>query len=209
MARKGKFDYFDHFQKQADLAVKEAQLLKEAIETWDHDGDLRDILERAHAIEHEGDTINHAICRSVADEFVTPIEREDLLAIASNLDDLIDQIEDVMRLFYMYDIHTMSEDAIRFADIIGRSCEALSAAMADFRNFKHPAGLRESIISVGDIEEEGDQLFMEAIRTLHTVYREETMRVLVWSRIFNGMEKCCDGCEHVADSMEAVILKNA
>ena len=50
---------------------------------------------------------------------------------------------------------------------------------------------------------------MEAIRTLHTTYREETMRVLVWSRIFNSMEKCCDACEHVADSMEAVLLKNA
>ncbi|MEG0791403.1 MAG: DUF47 family protein, partial [Gordonibacter sp.] len=207
MAKKHKFDYFDQFEKLSELTVKEADLLIEAIKGFTAAGDLRSIMERAHEIEHEGDEINHAIFQTVATDFITPIEREDIIELAQYLDNIIDYIEDVMQRFYMYDIHVMHEDALEFARLIKKSCEALDKAMEDFRNFKKSKTFKQLIIDVNTYEEEADQLFLKVIRKLHTQDRENSMRVLVWTQIFDRMEKCCDSCEHTADSMSTILLK--
>ena len=85
---------------------------------------------------------------------------------------------------------------------------ALDKAMEDFRNFKKSKMFKQLIIGVNDYEEEADQLYMTVIRKLHTHDRENPMRVLVWSQIFDRMEKCCDPCEHAADTMNSILLKN-
>ncbi|BAK45597.1 DUF47 domain-containing protein [Eggerthella sp. YY7918] len=208
MGKKNKYDYFDAFEKQAKLAVAEADLLIETIEAFTEAEKIKETMERAHELEHEGDEINHAIFKSVAVDFITPIEREDIIDLAQSLDNIIDYIEDVMQRFYMYDVHFMHRNARDFACLIKKSCEALDKAMEDFRNFKKSKKFKSLIIDVNTYEEEADQLFMHVIRDLHTIDRENPMRVLVWSQIFDRMEKCCDSCEHVADLMNTVMLKN-
>lgn len=208
MSKKRKFDYFEAFEKQAALAVTEADLLIEAIDTFTEAEDLKDVTDRAHEIEHEGDEINHAILKSVAVDFITPIEREDIINLSQSLDNIIDLIEDVLQRFYMYDVHIMHHSAREFAGLIKQSCEALSTAMEDFHNFKKSKKFKSLIVDVNTYEEEADQLFIKVIRNLHTHDRENPMRVLVWSQIFNCMEHCCDSCEHVADLMNTVMLKN-
>ena len=108
----------------------------------------------------------------------------------------------------MYDVHFMHNDAREFACLIKKSCMALDTAMEDFRNFKKSKKFKQLIIDVNTYEEEADQHFMNAIRKLHTVDRENPMRVLVWTQIFERMEKCCDACEHAADTMNTILLKN-
>ena len=124
------------------------------------------------------------------------------------LDNIIDYIEDVIQRFYMYDVHFMHHDALEFACLIKKSCEALDTAMEDFRNFKKSKKFKQLIVDVNTYEEEADQLYLQVIRKLHTHDRENPMRVLVWSQIFDRMERCCDACEHVADTMNTVLLKN-
>lgn len=208
MAKKHKFDYFDQFEKLSELTVKEADLLIEAIEGFTTAEDLMPAMTRAHELEHDGDEINHAIFQTVATDFITPIEREDIIMLAQFLDNIIDYIEDVLQRFYMYDIHDMHDDAQEFACLIKKSCKALSKAMVDFRNFKKSKTFKQLIIDVNTYEEEADQLFLKVNRKLHTVDREHPMRVLVWSQIFDRMEKCCDACEHTADTMSTILLKN-
>lgn len=208
MAKKHKFDYFDAFERQAEVAVKEASLLISAVENFTTAEAMKEEIDRAHVIEHEGDEINHDILKSVARDFLPPIEREDIIALAQALDDVTDCIEDVMQRFYMYDIHFMHDDAHEFACLIKKSCESLCTAMEDFRNFKKSKKFKQLVIDVSNYEEEGDQLYIKVIRSLHTQDRENPMRVLVWSQVFGCMERCCDSCEHVADSMSTILLKN-
>ena len=146
-------------------------------------------------------------CELLSD-FITPIEREDIIELSQHLDNIIDYIEDVMQRFYMYDVHFMHHDALEFAQLIKKSCEALDKAMEDFRNFKKSKTFKQLIVDVNTYEEEADQLYMRVIRKLHTNDRENPMRVLVWSQIFDRMEKCCDSCEHAADMMNSILLKN-
>lgn len=208
MGNKRKFDYFNVFEALSEVAVAEADLLIEAIEGFTEAGALGDTMTRAHELEHKGDEINHAIFKSVATDFITPIEREDIIELAQTLDDIIDYIEDVMQRFFMYDVHFMHRDASEFAGLIKQSCMALDRAMEDFRNFKKSKKFKSLIIDVNNYEEEADALFMKVIRSLHTDDRENPMRVLVWSQIFDRMEKCCDACEHAADTMNTILLKN-
>lgn len=80
--------------------------------------------------------INHDIYKHVGNDFMPPFDREDIVALAGALDEILDEIEDVLQYFYMFDIHQIPEDALRFATLIRKSCKAVDAAMEDFRNFK-------------------------------------------------------------------------
>lgn len=204
-----KFDYFDSFIKQAKVCLEEATLLVAAVENFTTAEALIEVTKLAHDIEHRGDEINHSIYNSIATDFITPIERDDLIAIAQCLDEVTDYIEEVMLSFYMYDVHSMTEEAHEFALNIKKSCEALVEAMKEFKNFKKNKGLREYLVAVNDCEEEGDRLFFNAMRKLYVEEQDNPMRVLVWSRLYNTMEKCCDACEHVADVVASALLKNS
>ena len=208
MARKKKFDYFEAYEKLSDLAVRESELLLESFKSFDGASSLVGTLEAVHELEHQGDDINHDIFQSAAVDFMPPIDREDIAELAQALDNVLDNVEAVLQQVYMCDARVMPEDAVRFAKLVKKSCEALDKAMEDFRNFKKSKAFKQLIVDVNTYEEEGDTLYLTAMRALHTQENPDVMHVLRWSRIYSRIEKCCDACEHAADVMNTILLKN-
>ncbi len=145
-----KFDYFDTFIAQAEVCLEEANLLLEEAETFPDGKDLAEMPERAHVIENKGDQLNHAIYNNIATDFITPIERDDLLSISGSLDDLTDNIEEVILSLYMFDIHEMRPRGKRFAEIIQEACGALNSALDEFKNYKKTKELHTYIIKIND-----------------------------------------------------------
>lgn len=212
MARKHKqkkFNYFDAFENHVDLACQEAELLIEVIESFSTSDALLPEIERAHDLEHRGDEISHDVFSALAVDFVTPIEREDIIAMTQSLDDILDYMEGTIQRFYMLNVSAMHPQAIEFARLLLKSCEALKAAMKDFRNFKNSKKLKQLIIDVSDVEEEADALFFNVIRGLFTEGREDPVNVYIWDKLFQRLENTADACEHVADTMGTVMMKNA
>lgn len=210
MARKQKrFNYFDAFEAQVDLACQEARLLIEVIEGFTTSEAILPQIERAHELEHKGDVITHDVFAALAVDFVTPIEREDIIAMTQSLDDILDYMEGTMQRFYMLNVSTMHPQAIEFARLLLKGCEALQVAMRDFRNFKSSKQLKRLIIDVGDVEEEADELFFNVVRSLFTEGREDPVNVFIWDKLFQRFENTADACEHVADTMGTVLMKNA
>ncbi|MCD8316469.1 MAG: DUF47 family protein [Eggerthellaceae bacterium] len=208
MAKGKKRDYFDSFQKLSEIAVEESDLVIEAFRNFDDSDSLTQAISRCHALEHEGDSINHDIFKSIAVDFMPPIDREDIIALAHSLDDVLDFIEDILQHTYMYGITAIPEDALKFVHLIKKSCRALDKAMEDFRNFKKSKKFMQLIVDINTYEEEGDALYVAVMRRLHTVDNSDVLHVLVWSRMYSQMEKCCDACEHTADVMNTIVLKN-
>lgn len=208
MAKKNKFNYFDAFQSQIEIAAEEAEVLIEAIESFETAEGLKPLLEKAHNIEHRADEVNHLIRTNVATDFITPIEREDIVAMGDRLDDVIDDIEGIIQRFYMFDIHLMHPKAMEFAVIIRKSIKALRKSMDSFREFKKVKKIRAMVQDVNDLEELADGLYMEAIRQLYTEDSEKPVHVEVWSRLFDRLEGAIDACEAVADTMSTIMLKN-
>ena len=208
MARQKKFDYFDAYKELTELAVLEAEELIVSLNEFTNAAELVGPMERVHELENKGDNINHDIYHNLAVDFMPPIDREDVVQLASALDDVLDYIEDVVEHMYMYDIHRVPQGALDFADIIKGACEALDRAMAEFRDFKKSKEFRSRIVDINSYEEAGDKLNRDVVRHLHVDEKTEVMRVVVWSRIYERMEKCCDACEHAADIMSTILLKN-
>lgn len=208
MAKKQKFDYFKAYEKLTALGVEEADILIKALDGYKGAKDLTEVIPEIHELEHKGDEINHAVFSSAATDFMPPIDREDVVELAHALDNVLDYIEDVITHMYMYDIRTMPADAVRFADLIKKSCKALDRAMGEFHNFKKSKKFKQLIVDINDYEEEADGLYSSAMRRLHTEENDDVMHVLVWSRIYERMEKCCDACEHAADIVSTILLKN-
>ena len=207
-ASKKKFNYFDAFEKQSAIASKQARLLLEVVENFSKAEDIEKYLPRAHELESRGDSVCHDVFDAILPDFVTPIDREDIISLTNSMDALIDKMEEVLQRFYMYDIHFMHHDVKPLAKMIVKSCDALSEAMADFRNCNKSKKFKQLVIKVNDIENEADAFHIKAIRKLYTHDRENPVRVLVWTSLFDMMEECVDLCEAIADKMNSIMLKN-
>ena len=209
MAKKKRFDYFDAFELQVDIASEEVGVLIEAIEGFKSAEDVRELLGKAHEIENRGDEANHQIRVNVAADFITPIEREDILELAQDLDDITDIVEGIIQRFYMFDVHFMHPKTMEFAVIISKSLKALRKSMDSFREFKKVKKIRAMVEDVNTLEEQADVLYMETIRNLYTVdAADNAVDVEVWSRLFDRLEAACDACKTVADTMSVIMLKN-
>ena len=208
MAKKDRFNYFDAFESQVDVALEEADVLIDCIENYTNAEDMVPILEKAHEIEHKGDQLNHIILTNVSTDFITPIERGDIIELAQNLDTITDMIEGTMQRFYMFDVDSMHPEALEFAQIIRKSVKALRKAMGTFREFKKVKKIRAMVEEVNQFEEQADAMYIEAIRGLYAGGEKDPVKLDVWSRLFNRLEGTCDACETAADTMASIMLKN-
>ncbi len=202
------FDYFDAFERLIAHAQKEAQFLHSILRNFDKKT-VEEDLERMHAIEHAADEENHQIYTHLASEFMTPIEREDIISMAQHLDDIVDYIEDVVQRLYMFNVDYVPRDAIEMAVLVEKSTEVLAAAMKDFRNFKKSKTLEQLLINVNDYEEEADKIYIEATRHLYVNHADDPLFVMAWSAILTRLERCSDSCENTADIMATIIMKNS
>ena len=99
-------------------------------------------------------------------------------------------------------------DAVAFARLLIRCCEVTKTALEEFPNFRKSKKLKELLIEISDLEEEGDRQFIQAMRTLHTD-GSDAIEIIAWREIYIYLEKCADACEHVADVMESIVMKNS
>ncbi len=207
MAKKGDRYYFDNFIACVECSLRAATLLSETLKQYSK-AELANKREQIHEIEHEADMKKHEMMYLLNKAFITPIEREDILSLAQNLDDITDTIEDVFLRIYICDIDAVKENAIAMTDLVVSACEALKTAMEEFPEFRKSTKLKEYLIRINDLEEEGDNLYIEGMRELHTGACSP-LEVIAWRDIYSYLERCMDACEHVADVMETVIMKNS
>ncbi|WP_165062834.1 MULTISPECIES: DUF47 domain-containing protein [unclassified Adlercreutzia] len=205
---KVKLNYFKAYEKLTGLAVEEADLLIEAMRSFTDASGYSDTMVEMHEFENRGDSINHDIFTAAAIDFMPPFDREDVVNLAQALDNVLDYIDDVLGHMYVYDIRTMPEDALQFAELIKKSVKALDRMMAEFHTFKKNKKFKQLVVDINSYEEEADALYKQAMRRLHVEDNEAVMHVLVWSRIYERMERCCDATEHAADIVSTIMLKN-
>ncbi len=178
----------------------------ECLEQYDSTA-LEQKLETMHTFEHNADGKKHEMSAALAKAFVTPVDREDLDMLSRELDDVTDLLEEILQRFYMYNIQAVRDDAVVFAKNLVRSCELLGAIMQEFENFKRSKKIRDLVIELNDVEEECDRLFLASMRRL-TVDSTDTLEAVSWRKIYECFEACSDACEHAAECVGSVIIKN-
>lgn len=206
MARNNDSDYFDSFIKLSEYSYNAAKLLDDTLRNFNKEI-LQKNMVKMHDIEHTADLEGHEITKRLAKEFITPIEREDILLLLHKIDDITDCIEDVLLHMYMYNVRVIKEDALKFSSLILSACEELIGAFKEFKNFKRSKEIQNKIIRVNKLEEEGDNLYTESVRKLH-LSPSDAIEIVTWTIAYNRFEKCSDACEEAANVIESVIMKN-
>jgi predicted phosphate transport protein (TIGR00153 family) len=194
--------YFDLFEEAAGNVLRAAELLDEMLTTYPEHGDLaREIL----ICEQEGDRITHDIIRRLNETFVTPIDREDILALASALDDIVDYTEEVADYLGLYKIEAPMDQALQLSHVLRDACRQLSEAMPRLRGFKD---MSHYIIEVHRLENDGDRISREAMAALFNT-GVDPMFVIRWKDIFERQESAIDATEHAANILSGIVIKNS
>ena len=207
MGKKKDYDYFEYFSKCADYICQAADYLRDTLVHFDKNS-FEDRMKEMHKIENMADNMKHEMSKQLIHEFLPPIEREDIIALAHELDDVIDALDDVMRRIYMFNVDSIQPGAIEFADLITKCSKVVKATADEFRNFKNSKTIRDHIVTVNTLEWEGDNLHAKCFRELFST-DTDTRSLLIWTTIYEDLEACLDNCEDAVDIIESVIMKNS
>ncbi len=200
-------DYFSLFEKGIGISCQAAKVLQTSFT----DGviDKKEITQLKE-LEHEGDKHVHYCSNLIADAFITPIDRSDMMDMVRAIESITDSIDDIRNQIYMMHISKANETTVRLVDLIVKSCEGLCTLMADFKQFKkNLKSIKEMSVYVNHLEEEGDAIFSEAMRELFDPSNKmEMIDVIRLQNLYNTMENSLDYCEDVADIVEQIIISN-
>lgn len=207
MSRKSDSYYFQNFITCVEYACEAAVMLDRVLTDF-HPSQLSVTLAEMHKIEHSADIKKHEMKAVLVKEFIAPIEREDILSLSLCIDEVTDKIEDVLLYVYMNNVQKVRPEAIEFTSSIIKCCQTLKELMEEFQDFKKSKKINACLVKINDLEEEGDRLYIEAMRNLH-LNEADPLEIMAWKQIFYYLEKCSDACEDVADVVESVIMKNS
>jgi predicted phosphate transport protein (TIGR00153 family) len=194
--------FFDLFIEAGQNTLRAAKLLRDMFERWPEDEGLaRDILKA----EQEGDRITHDIVQRLNSTFVTPIDREDIYALATQLDDVVDDIEEAADFMALYKVEAPMEQALDLAKVLVQSCQSLFEALQNLRGFKD---LEQHWIEIHRLENDGDRISRDAVASLFSG-GIDPMVVIRWKDIFAVLERAIDSTETAAHILEGIAIKNA
>ena len=194
--------YFDLFEAAARNLVTASELLVRLLRGWPDSSPLsRDIV----VCEQEGDRITHDIIHRLNQTFVTPIDREDILELASALDDVVDFIEEAADYLGLYKIEAPMDQAGKLAAILHDATRQIEQAMPRLRDFRD---LSHYTIEIHRLENDGDRVTREAMAALFD-HGIDPMTVIRWKDIYERLESGIDATETCANVLETVVLKNS
>ena len=198
--------YFDLFDVVVDNVAHAAALLLDLVEDF-VDPEMK--AKRLVEAEHEGDRLTHAILSRLNSTFITPFDREDIHALAGQLDDVLDAIEEAADMLVLHKVVEPLDAVVEQARLLDRAARETAAGLRSLRGLKQEP-LRAFLISINEIENQGDRLYRRARADLYNFTGEHPARyVLIWKDIVEQLEEALDGFEHVAHTVETILIKHA
>jgi hypothetical protein len=195
-------EFFDLFEEAAANVVRAADLLDQMLARWPEGAQAaRDIV----VCEHEGDRITHDIHTRINSTFVTPIDREDILELTNDLDDIVDYVDEVADLMAIYKIEAPMQQSQRLASILLQACRNIAEAMPRLRTF---ADVSHYTVEINRLENDGDRASRDAVAALFDT-GIDPMVVIRWKDVYDRLERAIDACEHVANTLQSIVIKNA
>lgn len=194
--------FFDLFIEAGENTVKASRLLDQMMATWPDSGDLS---KQVIDAEQEGDRITHAIIKRLNSTFVTPIDREDIYGLATQMDDIVDYTEEAADFLGLYKIEAPMSQAQELTKVLVAACEQLAAGLEHLRDFKD---LDKYWIEIHRLENEGDRISRDAVASLFS-NGIDPMVVIRWKDMFAVLENAIDATETAAQILEGIVIKNS
>ncbi|HZK25531.1 MAG TPA: DUF47 family protein [Oscillospiraceae bacterium] len=201
------FSYFAGFVQLAHFSLEAAEILNDTLQEFTV-AKLKQQLAKIHEVEHTADVGRHELLNRLAKEFLPPIEREDIIRLAEEIDDVTDAIENVLINISIFNVQTIPTKINEFTEVIKDCCNSMIAALKEFENYKKSQTLHDEIVEVNRLEEVGDVLYRQSIQKL-LQFNKDPFALVVWKEILVSLENCCNACEIVANDIENITLINS
>ena len=197
--------FFEMLQKASQNLSLTAEEFKNLLDNY---ADLNQRVKRLNDLEHEGDIITHEIMDKLNRTFVTPIDREDIHALTSGIDDVLDLIDETASLMRLYHIQKPTAALFKQTQILVKAVEELEKATKSLKDLKNPRRLLDYCIEVNRLENEGDELLGETLAELFEGSRD-ALEVIKLKEIYEHLEAALDKCEDLAVVIEGIVVKHA
>lgn len=204
MFKRKKDIFFTTLEEMADVMLETAEKFAEGVSALK---DVPAFARQMKELEHKCDGFTHTILLELNKTFITPIERDDIMALTKALDDVVDGIEASVSRFEMYHVHETDEHMIQFANILVRSVKEIREGIYLLTQKKLLA-IREHCIAVNELENEADELLRRIIKSLFADVKDP-IELIRRKEIYERLEQTTDSCEDVANTLESIIMRNS
>lgn len=195
-------DYLSSLGEMTTLLTESARSLGEMF--GDETGEGVRYADHIKTIERACDEITHKVSTSLSRSFITAIDREDIHALVTTLDDVVDFIEGLASAVVRYGVQEYTPYMRMFAGVIQQMAQELEPLVPAV---ERPRDIKDHLVKLHQLEREGDEIYREATAHLFSgVFRVQT--VIVMKDIYDDLENTVDRCEHVGDLVERIVIKN-
>lgn len=195
--------FFELFNRQADDLMNAVRLLREVVLDFKN---LETYAEKFSELEHEADITAHEIIDRLNRTFITPLDREDIYALAHGIDEIVDLAEAAVGKARLYRIPAPNEAMLHFVEIIYKSAQEIEKAVKMLESLKNSRRLLDHCIEINRLENEGDTTLRTAMEDLIKNH-VDTFELIRWKEIYESLEAAIDKCEDVANILENIIVK--
>jgi predicted phosphate transport protein (TIGR00153 family) len=198
--------FYNLLEAQAEAAQRAAQAFHTMAQDFAH---LSEHAQAIKQIEHEADELTHQLSNKVDSTFVTPLDKEDLHALSSGLDDITDAIESAAARITLYQITAPRPDLVPLVALLVQIVIATRETVSALRHARGRESLDGAFIRVHEFENQGDAAYRQALAALFNAPNPDPLMVLKWKEVYDRIEIATDACERVADIVESVVVKYA
>jgi hypothetical protein len=198
-------DFFEIFDRAIVNLTRATSLLVDLMENFEN---IEQKAKEIYEVEQEGDLLTHDIMRRLNKTFLTPIDREDIHALASRIDDVLDLVWGSVDRLMVFNIEEPTRAAIHLAKDLHTTTEVIQKALRELRA-KDYAHVQEHCIEINRMENRIDRTFRDALGALFVDYSSDPLLIIKWKDIYQHLEDASDRCEDVANILESIVLKHA
>jgi predicted phosphate transport protein (TIGR00153 family) len=161
------------------------------------------------AVEHDGDGITRQVFDALNSSFITPFDREDIRALATALDDIVDYLEAVAHNLVLFELEESPEALRQFADILVEMTQEIDRMTALIWDLANESRIQEAIVRISDLENQADRLYGTVIADLFKGNGKNPLEILKWKEVYEGLEDACDECKDYTHAVGNVLVKNS
>ena len=197
--------FFPLFERATDNLVVISKVLVEMVGTSNIEK-RKELIREIEKLEHVGDAVTHEILHELSANFITPFDREDIHALVTSIDDVVDFIHGSAKRIELYGIVEMPTPFIKLSELILQGSEELKIAVSGLKDIKKSGKIREACVKINSIENHADDIFDMTIARL---FEEETdaIKIIKHKEILYALEEATDKCEDAANAIESIVIK--
>jgi predicted phosphate transport protein (TIGR00153 family) len=199
--------FFDLFAEDTANLVEQAKKFNQLFSAADKT-ELTNIIREIRELEQKGDEVTHKIFLELADNFITPFDREDIHALAASIDDIADYINGCASRIQLYGVTEFSKPMEMMGEVLMKQVLEIDAAIRDLRNMRNAQRVRDAIVRINSLENHADDIFDEAIARLFSE-QDNPMDLIKLKEVLSSLETATDKCEDVANVLESILVKNS